>query len=195
MTGAIIAIALLFAGPAAADGPSSCGTYPEAIATGYSGCVLRKAGEKPLWRGGLKRGVVQEIRFTFTEGHLAYTKIIHVIQRVNGRASISLQTIRRERDGGITTTRKKSRRLSSEEMATIDRLGSSSGTWEERIGSWDGDELFLHCETLDMERATAAGYSFASVSISCIQPKRLMPLVNFVTTLVSLKPFADRQMF
>ena len=190
-----IAVALSIASPAWADSQNDCGTYPKGVATGYSDCVLQKVGEKPLWRDGLKRGVLQEVRFTFTEGHLAYTKIIHVIQRASGRASVSLQTIRRERDGEMTISMEMNRHLSRQEIETIDQLGSSSGTWEQRIGSWDGDELFVHCETLDLERVTSAGYSFASVNISCNQPKRLMPLVNFVTALVNLKPYADRKMF
>lgn len=191
-----IAIALALAvGPAYATARDNCNTYPPEVATGYSNCVLRDAGEKPLWLAPVQRSVLQEIRFTFTEGHLAYTKIIHVTQRANGKASIHLRTLRRERDGNMVVTADKRRRLSAEEVAMIDQFGSSSGTWEHRIGSWDGGELFMHCETLDMERATSEGYSFASVNISCNQPQRLMPFVTYVTALVGLKPYADRQRF
>lgn len=191
-----VAIAIAFAvGSTCANASDGCDTYPPEVATALSDCILRDAGEKPLWRGSLQRGILQEIRFTFTEGRLAYTKIIHVTQRANGRASIRLRMLRRERDGNITIIADKRRRLSAQEVATIDQLGSASGTWEHRVGSWDGDDLFIHCETLDMERATSEGYSFSSVSISCNQPQRLMPFVSFVTELVGLKPYADRQMF
>jgi hypothetical protein len=187
--------ALLISWSAYADAKDRCDTYPQEVDTGYSDCVLRDVGEKPLWRSVLRRGVLQEIRFTFTEGHLAYTKIIHITQRANGKARIRLQTVRRNRAGDMIVTGDRSRRLSAKDMAMIDQLGSSSGTWDHRIGSWGGDGIDLHCETLDMERATPGGYSFASVNISCNQPERLMPFVSFVTELVGLKPYKDRQMF
>ncbi|MEP6868857.1 MAG: hypothetical protein ABJA20_10105 [Novosphingobium sp.] len=185
---------LLIAAPVGAKTGNRCGTYPEGV-DAFSDCILREAGEKALWRGSLPRGVIQVIRFTFTEGHLAYTKVIDLTERANGKATIRLQTFRRERDGHRSLMEQRNHRLSTEELTTIDLLGSSSGTWEHRIGSWDGDEIFMHCETLDMERATRTTYSFASVSISCNQPKKLMPLVHFITGLVSLRPYADRQMF
>jgi len=187
--------ALLIVCPARAHAGDRCGTYPEEVATGYADCILRDGGEKPLWLGGQRRGVVQEIRLTFTEGHLAYTKVIHLTQRTNGKTSIRLKTLRRARDGRVVVITGKSRRLSAQEVAMIDQLGSSSGTWEHRIGSWDGNEFFMHCETLDMERVTSDGYSFSSVNISCNQPQRLMPFVNFVAGLVGLKPYANGRMF
>jgi len=184
----------LISGPVAVQAEDRCGTYPEEV-TGLSDCVLRDTGEKVLWRGSLPRDVIQVIRFTFTEGHLAYTKIIDITERTNGKSAIRLRTFRRERDGHRSLTEQRSHPLSARDLKTIDQLGSSSGTWEHRIGSWDGDEIFMHCETLDMERATRSTYSFASVNISCNQPKKLMPLVEFVTGLVGIKPYADRQMF
>ena len=171
-----------------------CKTYPEGVPTGYSDCVLRDAGERPLWHGHLQSGVVQAVRFTFTEGHLAYTKIVDIVQRVDGKASVRLTVLRRDHDRYVVSLRQR-RLLSAHDWTMVDQLGSSSGAWEHRIASWDGNEIYIHCEMLDMERATAEGYSFASVSISCNQPQRLMPLASFVTGLVGLKPYADRQMF
>jgi len=185
---------LLIADPVGVKAEDRCGTYPEEV-TGFSDCVLRDTGEKPLWRGSLPRDVVQVIRFTFTEGHLAYSKIIDITERTDGKSAIRLRTFRRERDGHRSLTEQRSHALSAQDLRTIDQLGSSSGTWDHRIGSWDGDEIFMHCEMLDMERATRTTYSFASVNISCNQPKKLMPLVEFITGLVDLKPYADRQMF
>ena len=186
--------ALLIAVPVCAEADRGCGTYPEEV-DALSDCLLREVGDKPLWRGALPNGVVKVFRFTFAEGYLAYTKVIDVTERANGKANIRLRTFRRERYGPRSLVEQKSHRLSATELATIEQLGSSSGTWGERIGSWDGNEIYVHCETLDMERATRFTYSFASVNISCNQPKKLMPLVEYITGLVGLKPYADRQIF
>lgn len=188
--------ALLLAAPAsAADGGSRCGMYPSGILTGYSDCILRQAGEKPLWRSLTPRGARQKIRFTFTEGHLAYTKVIDFEEHADGSGTIRLRTLRRNRGDGPITSSRTIRKVTPAEVATINRLGSMSGTWDHGIGSWDGDDIFLHCETLDMERRTPDGYSFSSVNISCNQPGRLMPFVTFMAELVRLKPYADRQMY
>ncbi|MEO9130497.1 MAG: hypothetical protein ABI240_04750 [Sphingomonas sp.] len=187
---------MLIAGPAVATRDSnSCGMYPDGVNTGYSGCILREAGEKPLWHRPSRRGVRQQIRLTFTEGHLAYTKLIDFEERADGSGIIRLRTLRRKSDSGSIESSRTIHHVTSAEVATINRLGSASDTWDQPIGSWDGDELFLHCETLDMERRVLDGYSFSSVNISCNQPEKLMPFVTFITGLVGLKPYADRQMF
>jgi hypothetical protein len=182
-----IAIAIsLVAASTSANAEEGCDVYPPEVTLGYSDCVLRDAVEKPLWRSALERGVLQEIRFTYTEGHLAYTNIIHVTQHVDGRAILRFRSFRRQRDGRRTLIADRIRRLSANEVGMVDRLGTASGTWEHRIGSWDGDELYMHCETLDMERATSAGYRYSSVNIGCNKPEKLMPFVNFVTQLAGL---------
>lgn len=191
---AIVVAFVLLAAPTGTSAEDKCGIYPDEV-SGISDCILRDAGDKPLWRGSLPRGTNQMIRFTFTEGHSLYTKVIDLTQWAGGKAAMRLRTFRRERNGQIVLTKQRRLAISATDMETIDKLGSSSGTWEHRIGSWDGDDIYVHCETLDMERATQTAYSYATVSISCNQPTKLMPFVSFVTGLIGLKPYADRQMF
>jgi hypothetical protein len=47
--------------------------------------------------------------------------------------------------------------------------------------------MYLHCEILEMERADTSGYRYSSVNISCNRPRKLEPLLDFVTGLVGLK--------
>jgi len=192
----ILFLATSFSGLAKAD---DCGTYPAEVHNlvygGFSDCTLQQAGEKPLWHGLTQSGALQQIRFTFTEGHSLYTKVINFDEQADGSGTIRLRTIRHDPVKGLIVSSQKSRRVTSDEVAKIDSFGLSSGTWEHAIGTWDENEVFLHCETLDMERVTHEGYRFASVNISCNQPEKLMPFVQFITGLVDLKPFADRQMY
>jgi hypothetical protein len=201
---ALSAIAmLLLVGPAlAACESDGCGMYSSAVLAnpyaGWSDCILRQADEKPLWHGLTRAGVRQQIRFTFTEGHSSYTRVIDFDERTDGTGTIRLRSLRHDPEDGLLVSAGKSRRITSAEVAMIDQLGSSSGTWEHQIGTWDHDEpdqIFLHCETLDMERVTPDGYSFSSVNISCNQPAKLMPLVRFMTGLVDLKPYANGRMY
>jgi len=80
------------------------------------------------------------------------------------------------------------RRLSPEALAGLTALAEQSGTFDHAVGTWDQgpdgeEELFLHCQTLEMERVDAAGYRFSSVNIGCNQPQKLMPLVDEVIRL------------
>lgn len=186
MWNGLAVVASLAVGSASVTTGEGCNTYPPEVLAGYSDCILRDVGERPLWGGALPRGVRQEMRFTFTHGHLAETRIIHVTRHANGRASIRALTLRRNGDGMMARVATRRRKLSAQQVAMIDTLGAASGTWEHRIGSWDGGELFMHCETLDMECATPMGYSYSSVSIGCNKPEKLMPFVNFVTQLAGL---------
>lgn len=168
--------------------------YPPAVEGtlygGYSGCVLKEFGKRPLWRA-LERKYRQQIRFTFTDGHAAFTKVIDFVEMADGTGKIGLTIVSRQRDGTRAITKNQSFRVSTTDIARINSLGEQSGVWSFETGSWDGDELYMHCETLDMERIDASGYRHSSVNVSCNQPAKLMPFVNFVTDLVKLRPSSD----
>lgn len=192
--------ALLFAGPAfAASENRGCGTYSAEVLAlpyaGYSDCILRQAREKPLWRTPLQAGVRQHIRLTFTQGHSVYTRVINFEEYADGRGIIRSKTLRRDRAQGLVVSSRKSRRIAPADVQILDRLGLSSGAWEHPTGSWDGDQLFMHCETLDMERVTSSGYRFSSVNISCNQPEKLMPLVQFIANFVDMKTYAKGRVY
>ncbi|MFN3864077.1 MAG: hypothetical protein ACK4RT_07330 [Erythrobacter sp.] len=76
-------------------------------------------------------------------------------------------------------------------MARLSALAQQSGTFDHAVGTWDrsaeGEEgIYLHCQTLDMERVDAGGYRLSSANIGCNRPARLMPLVDEVIRLADI---------
>lgn len=174
---------------------SECGTFPASVRRytiygGMSDCYLSRIGEKPLWRD-LAEDHVQTLRFTFVHGHALFFRSVRidtlpdgsgrmVVDGTNRRASIRQES---KRIGPHTV------QLSGEEMAQIDRLVAQPGTFEHEIGTWDktdGDTLYMHCQTLDLERADADGYRTSSVNIGCNHPNKLMPLIEEIVRLAGL---------
>jgi hypothetical protein len=193
-------LVLLLASAAAGAAESrACGTYSADVLAstyaGYSDCRLHDAGEKPLWRGLTKPRLKQQVRLVFTNGHFAYTRVINIEQRADGSGVIRLRTLRHDADVGVVVASRRTRRVTAEDFATLNQLADASGVWAHAVGSWDGDEIFMHCQTLDMERVTAEGYRFSSVNIGCNKPEKLMPLIQFVTGLIGLEPSADGRLY
>jgi hypothetical protein len=176
--------------PVYQDADGHCGIYPQAVYeqtyAAYSDCTLRKVGEKPLWHGLKNAKYRQQIRFTFTDGHGRYTRVINFVELANGKGRIELKTIIPE-SGDVIVSDARRFSVSAEDVARINELAEASGTWAFESGTWDDEEIFLHCQTLDMERVSQAGYRFSSVNISCNQPQILMPLVEHLSKLVRLK--------
>ncbi|HMT44283.1 MAG TPA: hypothetical protein PKA59_06990, partial [Chakrabartia sp.] len=72
--------------------------------------------------------------------------------------------------------------------AAVNRLAVESGTFDFAAGSWDDmQEVYVHCQLLEMERADASGYRYSSINIGCNQPKKLMPFVEHVMALAKIK--------
>lgn len=170
-----------------------CGMYPEAVYShvgggGWSGCGVKAAGEKPIWKG-LPPDTKQIMRFVFTEGHSSFFRVITVTEKFDGTSTIAVRGNegRYNREVGDIPARSWRKKLSAEEMKTIDQLGEKSGAWDFEIGSWDGDDMYVHCQFLEIERINAAGYRYSSVNIGCNQPKKLMPLINKIARLAKLK--------
>ncbi len=191
----------LFAGPAFAtsDNFARCGDRLDgapAWTDSVSNCILRRAGEKTLWRASLPSHVRQHIRFTYSDGHYNSARVINFMERADGRGIIRLKTIRRDKTDRLTISLGKRRRVAPADVAMIDQLGSSSGNWEPAIGTWDADIededgqsiVFIDCPVLTMERVTLSGYSRSEVSIPCNQPTKLMPFVRFVIKLAGVSP-------
>lgn len=190
VAGLLAPVVLSWGGSARAD---DCGIFPEAVHEqsiygGFSDCTLAAYGEPPLWNG-VPPGAVQVMRFSFTDGHFLFFRAVTITQRADGTAE--LVAIGSERRSGIRTPEKRlpARRmqLSAEQVARLNRLAEESATWQFEVGSWDGEGLYLHCQSLDMERANAEGYRFASVNIGCNQPAKLMPLIDEIAGLAGLQ--------
>jgi hypothetical protein len=191
----------LFSAPVAgqADDPG-CGTYPAKVMTslyaGWSGCQLKRDGHKPLWHS-LPEGVTQVTRFVFTEGHGAFYRVVTITEKTDGLAELVVSGSRRRASisGHERTHRKRQANLPTDEVARITRLGEETGAWEFEEGSWDGDEMFMHCQVLDMERANVDGYRHSSVNIGCNKPQRLMPLVDEIVRLAGLQTAYDGMLY
>ncbi len=157
---------------------------------GYSEGRMCEAGLKPLWQG-LPEGAAQVMRFTFSSGHALFWRSVTITALPDGTGRIEVV------GGGYGRRGVRSpwldlkpvrRRLKADEMAALITLAEQSGTFDHEVGTWDrradGEvEIFLHCQTLELERADAAGYRFSSVNIGCNRPDRLMPLVDAVIRL------------
>lgn len=171
-----------------------CGMYPSGGAddgySGFSACTLRDIGEKPLWTG-LNPKYRQQIRLTYTNGQKPGFRVIDFEERPDGTGSIRMQESWWKPGEEPVVSIDTSYRVSAADVATVNALSAQADAWKFAIGSWDGDGMYLHCDTLDMERVDATGYRYSSISISCNQPKRLMPFLAHMTRLARLKPGSE----
>lgn len=155
---------------------------------GWSQGLLCDAGQGPLWQG-TPEGIARITRFTFTHGHASFFRYAVISERDDGRAWIEFGG--GDRLGSGWEERETRRRdLSAQDLARFNALAEETGTFDHAVGTWDGGELYMHCELLEMERAEGEGYSFSSVNVGCNQPERLMPLVRHVMDLAWLE-FAE----
>ena len=191
---AAVLMAACWAAPAAA-GDKDCQILPPAVGesavySGYSESRMCEAGLKPLWHG-VPEGATQVMRFTFSSGHALFWRSVTITQAPDGSGRLEVVGggfKRRDVRSRWVDLRPVLRRLSAEALAALTALAEQSGTFDHAVGTWDRnadgeEELFLHCQTLEMERAVAAGYRFSSVNLGCNRPAKLMPLVDEVIRL------------
>jgi hypothetical protein len=158
----------------------------------WYGPELEQLAEKPLWPD---TGAAQEkeiVRFLFIPG----------AARVKGRHS---SVIRIEIADGMARliTRAKfnhfgrrsirtltTKNLSIGQIAKLRELANQAEAWKFRVGSWDKhdpESVYIHCTELIMERQTRSDYAVSRALISCNQPNRLMPFVNYIAELAEQK--------
>lgn len=154
---------------------------------GWSDCWLRSVGEKPLWKSLPDRRFRQQIRFTFMDGHFRYARVINFKELSDGTGRIELKTLIPSAVKRAEIENRSSRKVSANDVRRLNALAASADVWKFETGTWDGNEMYLHCETLDMERMDPTGYRFSSISISCNRPRMIEPLLEFVTSLAGLK--------
>ena len=194
--------------PAATDAPVAaveetgpqCNLLPREVwassaYAGWSQAALCDAGQRALWHG-TPDGIARVTRFTFTHGHSSFFRYAVISERDDGRAWIEAggagyapgpaAGVR----GAWEELPVYRRDISAEDLARFNALAAETGTFDHSVGTWDGGELFMHCDLLEMERAEGDSYSFSSVNIGCNQPERLMPMVRLVMDLARLE-FAD----
>lgn len=200
---AVPVLALLMAVPALGEDDSeSCGIYPPDVPFygGWSGCDLKRLRQPALWKG-LPDGAQQVTRLTFTDGHVFFWRTVTITHYANGKGELTVRGTSRPSPvrPPMPAVVRRTIKLSAEDLARIDRLAEAAGVFEFERGSWDrngdGEEIYMHCQTLDMERANAAGYRVSVVNIGCNQPKKLMPFVNEVVRLAKMKNGGNGQLF
>lgn len=178
-----------------AEKPPFCGMYPPGISDamygGFSACNLREIGAKPLWTG-LDPKYRQQMRFTYTNGQRPGFRVIDVVERTDGTGSVRVrESWWKPGDLDVEVTADTSYRVSAADIAKLNALGETATVWKFPVGTWDKDEIYLHCDTLDMERIDAVGYRFSSINISCNHPRLLMPFLEHMAKLARLKPGAE----
>ncbi|HEY1605037.1 MAG TPA: hypothetical protein VGF77_05520 [Allosphingosinicella sp.] len=176
------------------DEKDGCGMYPSDVfdeaRAGWGDCRLRSAGESPLWKGLTMAGARRQVRFTFNEGHGRYTRVIDFVELADGSGEVRRETITPLPGHWLRVDERHHDRVSAEDVRRLNALADASGLWKFDVGTWnhqDPDWLYFDCESLDMERIDAGGYRFSTVFISCSRPKKLVPLVDFLTGLAGLK--------
>jgi len=192
----LMLLAACWAAPAVAE-QRDCAMLPPAVResavyAGFSESRMCEAGLKPLWQG-LPEEAEQVLRFTFSSGHALFWRSVTITALPDGSGRMEVAGggfKRRDVRSRWVDIKPVRRRLSAENMAALMTLASQSGTFDHEIGSWHAgdreDVIYLHCQTLELERADAAGYRFSSVNIGCKRPARLMPLVDEVIRLTGI---------
>lgn len=177
-------------GQALANQSCGDGMYPAGV-EGWSSCGMEELGEVPIWKG-IPPQTSSVMRFVFTQGHGTFFRVVTISERANGTGVMKVSGAENRRHGDDDTDDAvipvRRIRLSTAALAHIKQLAETSGTWDFGDGTWDaGDSLFMHCQMLEMERATETGYRYSSVSIGCNQPRKLMPLVDEIARLARLR--------
>jgi hypothetical protein len=188
--------AALLAGLLAGAVPATAGEdqrfFPPKVWSGfyYAGMglsALEEVGEEPIWHG-LEHGLVRQTRFVFTDGHPNKTRILHIRERADGSGTLHVFSINEVPRKPKRIERRSVIKLDAASIATINRLATESGTFNFETGSWDDkDDIYVHCQTLQLERMDAGGYRYSSLNIGCNQPAKLMPLVEHVMALAGIK--------
>jgi hypothetical protein len=179
---ALMAVVLACAQPAQAA--PHCGSFPlavrEASSTGAAAdCPLREVGAPPLW-SGVPEGADAVTRFSFMDGRGRFFRAVTITETPGG-AELVLEGF-----GADFTPRRAS--LPAEALEDLHRLAAIAKIWSMEISTWDSPEVvFVHCQTLDIERVDATGYRYSAVMISCNRPGLLMPLVHEVARLAKLR--------
>lgn len=193
MRAACLAALLACAAPAFAKAKRTF--FPEAVYNqvyaAWAEEQLKHVGEKPLWHGVEGKGIARQTRFMFVDGHPNKTRILHIRERVDGTGTMGVFSLD---DHPFRVERRDVIDLSKDQIGVFTALIAQAGAFEFELGSWDGDELYMHCQLLEMERVDASGYRYSSVNIGCNQPAKLIPLIEQVMAWAKIER-RDRQLF
>lgn len=196
---ALVGMCLTLA-PAAARAQDGCGLYPPGV-VGQSttflpgACILWESGMPVLWQG-LPEDAVAVMRFVFAGGNDGSVSVVTITELPSGTGRLVTRRLRPGRPLADTPPPRRHglhRTLSTAELARLGTLAADANVWGFAVGTWDGQAgegetlISVHCQSLDMERIDAGGYRYSGVSISCVRPRALMPLVDEIVRLGGLR--------
>ncbi len=188
---AIIVLIILMVTPPLAAKPSALMFPPDAITSNdyyrdWYGPTLKDLEERPLWTGSKAVQGKEVIRFTFIPGPMRLVGRHATVVRIEiGQDEARLLARTQANDHGEMSIRKVAKkRLTSLEVSKLHDLITQAEPWKFAVGTWEEKgRLSIHCTELIMERRQPSGYAVSQILISCTQPDRLMPLVDYVAAL------------
>ncbi len=149
-----------------------------------------------MWQG-LPKDAAQVTRLTFNDGHDFFWRTVTITRRVDGSGVLTVRGTSRATSirPSMPDVVRRTIKLTPDDLTRIDQLADEAGVFEFERGSWDGEEIYMHCQTLDMERVNASGYRVSVVNIGCNQPTKLMPFVREVVRLAKMKNGENGMLF
>ena len=182
---------MLLTYPGRSHAKRECGIYPEEAfehfrELAWSACRLKHQGQRPLWRdfAGKHKRVM---RFVFTEGRGAYYRYVYITENFDGTGEIKTGGTNRRSENRSDPIPVRRASLSAKQLAELNRLVEQAKLWEFSMEAWDDpEEIYSHCQLLEMETASGKDYRYSSVFIGCNQPTKLMPVVDEVARLGGL---------
>lgn len=154
----------------------------------WYGPELEQLKEKPLWVDEEAAHEKEVIRFLFIPGATRIKGRDSTVIRIeieNGKARL-ITRAQFNQPGRRNVRTLADKGLSHAQVAELQELANKADPWKLRIGDWgehDPEAIYIHCTELIMERRLRSEYAVSHVLVSCEQPNRLMPLVNYVAEL------------
>ena len=152
----------------------------------WFGPTLVELKEGPLWVSQSTPPDAETIRFTFIPGAMRIKGQHATVIRIDLKESSARLIARSQFNnrGNRTIKEVANRSLSAEKIAKLQDLADKADAWKFRVGTWEeADTISIHCTELIMERRQPSGYAVSHIRISCNNPNRLMPLVNYIAQL------------
>ena len=152
----------------------------------WYGPTLKRFKEKPLWVGNDTTSARETIRLTFISGASLLKGRSATVIRIETRERHTRLLARAEfLDHGHREIREvANKNVLTSQVDTLQKLADDAGAWKFPVGTWEKeDEISVHCTELIMERQQGSDYAVSHILISCNQPSRLMPFVDYVAKL------------
>lgn len=178
----------------AEDDQPACGMLPPEIVrdnlnAGFGSCGLEQVREQPLWKGLRSEKLVHQSRFTIAQGHLRWIWTFRIDERQNGTGRVEVTRIGRSHGSPYRMEKERHwhRAINKKDMALFNRLTKEAGLWKFENSTWDdGDELCLHCDSLEMESVKPDGFRFSHATLGNNYSAKLRATLEHVLDISNL---------